>query len=301
MIFSPEHVHVYFYPSSSVRLAHVLRRSRFVTASVVRHMTHSFALPAPRHPTFATRNTSPSVTACRRHSSRCAIEGEPVRKYERTARPQRDDTRGFTRRDAIVFTPACFAAAVLVSSPAASATPEEPRTTANTAVFVDRKNLFRVEYPQTWQPVSKAGAALLLRDPSMKYSTIGVTITPVKINSLKEFGDAREIGQKLLAAEAAKESTYPGGVALVSEETRVASGGATFYEYEYRLLTTRGNKVVFVSCAVEGNTLFIMNAQVFEKKEGEAGGNADEVEAASATLRKVVSLFDVGPSVVVGL
>jgi hypothetical protein len=209
-----------------------------------------------------------------------------VRKYERTARPQRDDTRGFTRRDAIVFTPACFAAAVLVSSPAASATPEEPRTTANTAVFVDRKNLFRVEYPQTWQPVSKAGAALLLRDPSMKYSTIGVTITPVKIHSLKEFGDAREVGQKLLAAEAAKESTYPGGVALVSED---------------RLLPTRGNKVGFVSCAVEGNTLFIMNAQVFEKKEGEAGGNADEVEAASATLRKVVSLFDVGPSVVVGL
>ena len=94
-----------------------------------------------------------------------------------------------------------------------------------------------------------------------------MTVSPVKIASLAEFGSVRDIGEKLTQAEAAKEKARsPGGVTLVSEGERVGpASGTTFYEYEYRLVTTRGNKRVFNAVAVRNNVLYIMNAQVFEK------------------------------------
>ena len=68
--------------------------------------------------------------------------------------------------------------------------------------------------------MSKGGATLLLRNPADHLSQIGVTVNPVKIASLSEFGSLHEIGEKLLAAEAKKDSTVPGGVTLISEVGR---------------------------------------------------------------------------------
>lgn len=155
--------------------------------------------------------------------------------------------------------------------------------------FTDDKNLFCLAYPEGWEVVNKAGATLLLRDPAEKYSQIGVTVSPVKISSLSEFGSVHEIGEKLLRAEAAKESTVPGGVTLISESQREgASSAATFYDYDYRLVTTHGNKRVLNSVAVENNTLYIMNAQVYEKCE----------EEMAPKYAKVAGTFDVGRAAV---
>jgi hypothetical protein len=163
----------------------------------------------------------------------------------------------------------------------------EPRMT----LFSDRKNLFRLEYPADWEYVNKAGATLLLRDPTEKYAHIGVTMSPVKISSLAEFGTVHDIGVKLVKAEAAKESTVPGGVTLVSEgERNGLTSNITFYDYEYCLLTTHGNKRVFNSVAVHDNVLYIMNAQVRQK------GENSEPDVVAALLRGVVATFDVGPA-----
>ena len=152
---------------------------------------------------------------------------------------------------------------------------------------------FRLEYPVGWQQLSKAGATLLLRDPADKYSQIGVTVSPVKISSLTEFGTVHEIGERLLKAEAAKESTVPGGVTLISEAQRIGvRSGATFYDYEYRLITTHGNKRVFNSVAVHEGTLFIMNAQVLGDDEQEG------VRTRADSYGRVARSFDVGLSAV---
>ena len=54
-------------------------------------------------------------------------------------------------------------------------------------------------YTPGWETVDKAGATLLMRNPEKKSSQIGVTVSPVKIASLQEFGSVHEIGEKLLA------------------------------------------------------------------------------------------------------
>ena len=185
----------------------------------------------------------------------------------------------------------CAVQLAVVSSADEALASETPNS--DMAVFTDRKNLFRLEYPVGWQQLSKAGATLLLRDPADKYSQIGVTVSPVKISSLTEFGTVHEIGERLLKAEAAKESTVPGGVTLISEAQRIGvRSGATFYDYEYRLITTHGNKRVFNSVAVHEGTLFIMNAQVLGDDEQEG------VRTRADSYGRVARSFDVGLSAV---
>jgi hypothetical protein len=131
--------------------------------------------------------------------------------------------------------------------------------------FVDSKKRFRLAYPREWNVLGKAGADLMIQDPADKYSHVGVTVSPVKISSLSEFGSVHEIGLKLSRAEAAKGSTIPGGFVLLSERQRRGHDSATtFYDYEYSLTTTRGKKRVFNSVTVVENVLYIFNAQFKE-------------------------------------
>ena len=190
------------------------------------------------------------------------------------------------RRSALNFALTSGGLALVPNSTFASET-FEPRM----KLFYDRANLFQLEYPKYWEQVSKAGATLLLRDPTEKYTQIGVTVSPVKISSLAEFGTVHDIGVRLLKAEAAKESTVPGGVSLVSEgERNGLASGIIFYDYEYCLITTHGNKRVFNSVAVYNNVLYIMNAQVREN-----GATSTSYDVA-AQLRGTVTTFDVGPA-----
>ena len=54
----------------------------------------------------------------------------------------------------------------------------------------------------------------------------------------------------------------------------------TFYEYEYRLITTHGNKRIYNYVGVKDKTLFIVNAQAYEIEDGgesEAGFEDESV------------------------
>ena len=50
----------------------------------------------------------------------------------------------------------------------------------------------------------KSGADVLFLDPARKSTTVGVTVSPVRITSLESFGDVAAVGKRLLDAERAK-------------------------------------------------------------------------------------------------
>ncbi len=56
--------------------------------------------------------------------------------------------------------------------------------------------------------ISWAGADVLFVEPSGKAGDIGVTVSPVRIKSLEQFGDLKAVGDRLLAAESSKVDTY---------------------------------------------------------------------------------------------
>ena len=161
--------------------------------------------------------------------------------------------------------------------------------------YADERKAFEVGYPSSWVVASKPGAEVLFKNPDEKYSNIGVTVTPVTIDSLDKFGSLEEIGERLARAEAAKESTVPGGVTVTrSTRRRGEKSGVVFYDYEYRLITTYGNKRVYTSVSIVDGTLYILNAQAYETADPERPTEEQKVkdEENSALYRSVGATFD---------
>ena len=67
----------------------------------------------------------------------------------------------------------------------------------------------------------KAGADILFLDPERKSTTVGVTVSPVRIASLEQFGDVTTVGKRLLDAERAK--VYHQGFRAPREKAHDAS------------------------------------------------------------------------------
>lgn len=122
--------------------------------------------------------------------------------------------------------------------------------------------------------VSKAGADSLFRDPSRKSTTVGVTVYPVTINSLEQFGDLQSVGERLLGAEREKESTL--GAAIVEQRSRTdPAAGFTIYDFEYELESTRGRKRILSTVAIAGRKLYISNGNVSCGKEDSCAAQAE--------------------------
>jgi len=169
--------------------------------------------------------------------------------------------------------------------------------TSGLAPYADAKKAFTLGYPSTWTVGSKPGAEVLFKDPAAKYSNIGVTVSPVTVSDLSKFGSLENIGDRLAKAEQAKESTVPGGVSLTNSRERVGKvSGTTFYDYEYRLITTYGNKRIYTSVTIVDSTLYILNAQVYETADPERP-TKEQLDADALNLalyRTVADSFDAG-------
>ncbi|CAL8471571.1 g11113 [Coccomyxa elongata] len=73
--------------------------------------------------------------------------------------------------------------------------------------YTSPKQGYKFQIPSDWQKTDKSGADVLFVEPSGKAGDVGVTVSPVRIKSLEQFGDLKAVGDRLLAAESSKEST----------------------------------------------------------------------------------------------
>ena len=72
------------------------------------------------------------------------------------------------------------------------------------AEFSDAGKRYRLRPPEGWEQTSKAGADVLFQSPEEKGTNLGVTITPVRIDSLAKFGSLDIVGQRMLNVERGK-------------------------------------------------------------------------------------------------
>ncbi|KAG5401650.1 hypothetical protein IGI04_016257 [Brassica rapa subsp. trilocularis] len=117
----------------------------------------------------------------------------------------------------------------------------------NTLVAHERMSCSKVE---------KAGANVLFEEPDKRSNNIGVVVSPVRINSLQDFGSPQFVADKLINAEKRKESTKEAEVVSVGER----SGQGQVYEFEYKIDSTRGGiKRVFSAAFVSSKKLYLLN------------------------------------------
>ena len=65
-------------------------------------------------------------------------------------------------------------------------------------------NASRKHLMQPRVQVDKAGADALFKDPKLKSTDLGVTVTPIRIKKLEQLGDVKAAGERLLDAERKK-------------------------------------------------------------------------------------------------
>lgn len=159
-------------------------------------------------------------------------------------------------------------------------------------LYENSKQQYRMQVPVAWERKEKAGADVLFEDPDRRSTSVGVTVSPVRVASIGQFGDLAAVGQRLLEAERKKESTLD--VQLLTSSQRQGSNGATLYDYEYELDSTRGKKRIFNTVTIEGSKLYILNGNF--KCDKEAGCSTDDATNTLAVLRQVAGSFDAGSS-----
>lgn len=79
---------------------------------------------------------------------------------------------------------------------------------AGPSQYRNKQQGYSLERPQAWEQTSKAGADVLFVNPARKSTTLGVTVSPIRINSLDKFGSLETVRDKLLATEKAKVSSW---------------------------------------------------------------------------------------------
>ncbi|PNH08079.1 PsbP domain-containing protein 2, chloroplastic, partial [Tetrabaena socialis] len=93
------------------------------------------------------------------------------------------------------------------SGGSASAPPLEGAAAApGTALseYVNAKQQYRLLVPADWDVKGKAGADVLFEDPARRSTSVGITVNPVKVASIAQFGGLGDVGAKLLEAERKK-------------------------------------------------------------------------------------------------
>ncbi|KAH7439047.1 hypothetical protein KP509_04G042500 [Ceratopteris richardii] len=123
--------------------------------------------------------------------------------------------------------------------------------------YVDEKEGFSLLKPTSWSKIEKAGASVLFEDPESKGNNVGVVVNPVRISSLRDFGNVEIVANKLLQAEKKKGTTND--VQLIKTSERQANRGVPLYQLEYKLDSARGIKRILSAVTVASKKLYILN------------------------------------------
>ena len=160
------------------------------------------------------------------------------------------------------------------------------------AELQDAQYMYRIAYPQEWKaapkPVKTHMHETLLASPGGRGVKVGVTVDPVKIASLEEFGTLPQVTERVLAVERKRDGVQ--SVTLRASEVEAADTGRalpSYYTIEYLTESSRGRKVFCCKYCITDRKLYVLQAQAnAEAYDGD--------EAVREALLAVVQSFRIG-------
>ncbi|GJP84204.1 hypothetical protein CLOP_g14291 [Closterium sp. NIES-67] len=111
----------------------------------------------------------------------------------------------------------------------------------------------------------RRGATALFADPERRGDNLGVVVNPVRVRSLRDFGDIDLVATRLLDAERRKESTK--SAEILSQRAKELPGGIPLYQIEYSLASTRGSKRILTTVTIADRRLYIVNIAVADSQD----------------------------------
>lgn len=152
-----------------------------------------------------------------------------------------------------------------------------------------RGSVYSIRYPGSWEVSSKAGADVVFKSTGV---TLGITILPVRISRVQDYGNVNEVADKIVQTERAKDGTLD---ARIIEASSVALGNGTIaYDYEYQVQSTRGTKLIVSRVCIQDKQLYVVNGTISCGKVDvcDISGVSDLLDRAKAS----VSSFAFTPS-----
>lgn len=173
--------------------------------------------------------------------------------------------------------------ALLVRSPLASWARDEETSLVER---VDTSNGYKFSYPSDWsesgKPVKTHLHELLLSGSGRL--KVGITIDPVKIDSLEQFGTLAQTTDRVLDVERTRDGVK--AVTLRANAAQVSEVEPTYYTIDYVTESSRGTKIFLCKYCIAQRRLYVLQAQC-----GAADYDADI--SVRTTLSEMVASFKV--------
>lgn len=143
---------------------------------------------------------------------------------------------------------------------------------------------YRLSYPAEWgfapKPVKTHLHEALLAGGGVK---VGVTVDPVKIDSLEQFGTPEQTAERVLAVEEGRDGVK--SVTLRELRAESSEGEPTYYNIEYATLSSRGKKLFCCKYCIANRRLYVLQVQAKLDDFDADRALRDEVRAVAGSFR----------------
>lgn len=132
---------------------------------------------------------------------------------------------------------------------------------------VDEQFGYRISYPSEWtdagKPVKTHLHEILLSGASTgKGVKLGVTIDPVKIDSLEAFGDLEQVTKRVLSVEETRDGVSSVTLrANAAEASNPEAGSPSYYTITWVTVSSRGTKIYCCKYCICNRKLYVLQMQ----------------------------------------
>lgn len=112
--------------------------------------------------------------------------------------------------------------------------------------------------------VQTHSAEVFLKSSKIKGLSVGVTVDPVKISSVKEFATPQGLAERVVSVEKSKEGVFEANVISASESPTPVTQAVPAYVIEYSVDSSRGQNHYLVKTTVINSRLYVFTAQAKE-------------------------------------
>ena len=152
----------------------------------------------------------------------------------------------------------------------------------------DAQFSYSIAYPDDWKdgskPVRTHEHERLLASPTGGGVKLGITVDPVKIESLEAFGSLDQTTERVLGVERGRDGVKE--VTLRNNAAVLEDGQPTYYTINYVTESSRGTKIFLCKYCIANRRLYVLQAQANV-------ATFDSDEAVRSTLESLVGSFKV--------
>ncbi len=106
--------------------------------------------------------------------------------------------------------------------------------------------------------------------PDIRGYTLGITVDPVRISSIQQFGSPEEVAARVVTAEVARDGVFEVTLAKDPKEDAASGGGDGGYDIEYISDGKRGKKRFVTRIYVKNGFLYVLTVQSKESEYDKA-------------------------------